>query len=110
MVSNLPDGELLEIHLQLAVELFALPVGMVMLDDFPVSEARIGPPHIDLNVRDKKKLPLFVNGAMGDLVSHADRGMLRGTVLRLVCDFLPVAFDIDILAVPGVGDVKGIAF
>ena len=109
---ELARWEPLKIHvrLQLAVELFALPVGMVMLDDFPVSEAGIGPPHIGLDVRDKKELPLFVNGALDDLVSHADRGMLRGTVLRLVCDFLPVASDIDILAVPGVGDVKGIVF
>lgn len=36
--------------------------------------------------------------------------MLRGTVLRLVCDLPPVASDIDILAVPGVDDVKGIVF
>ena len=49
-----------------------------------------------------------VNGALDDLVSHADCGMLRGTVLRLACDFLPVASDIDVLAVPGMGDVKGI--
>lgn len=32
------------------------------------------------------------------------------TVLCLICDFLPVASDIDILAVPGVCDVKGIVF
>ena len=31
-------------------------------------------------------------------------------VLCLVCDFLPVASDIDILAIPGVGDVRGIVF
>ena len=100
----------IHVRLQFAVELFPLPVGVVMPDDFPVSEARIGPPHIGLDVRDKKKLPLFVNGAFYDLVSHADRGMLRGTVLCLVCDFSPVASDIDILAVPGMGDVKGIVF
>ncbi len=96
--------------LQLTVELFALPVGVVMSDDFPVSEIRIGPPYIGLNVRDKKKLPLFVNRAFNDLVSHADRGMLRGTILCLVCDLLPVASDIDILAVLGMGDVKRIVF
>ena len=83
---------------------------MIMLDDFPISEVRIGPPHIDLNVRDKKNLPFFVNGAFNDPVSHADRGMPRGAVLCLVCDFLPAASGIDILAVPGVGDVKGIVF
>ena len=36
--------------------------------------------------------------------------MPRGAVLCLVCDFLPAASGIDILAVPGVGDVKGIVF
>ena len=45
--------------LQLTVELFALPVGVVMSDDFPVSEIRIGPPYIGLNVRDKKKSAPF---------------------------------------------------
>lgn len=36
--------------------------------------------------------------------------MFPSSILRLVCDFLPVASDIDILAVLGVGDVKGIVF
>ena len=88
------------------MELFALSVGVVMPDDFPVSEVRIGPPYIGFNVRDKKKLPFFVNGALDDLISHADRGMLRGAVFCLVYDFLPVASDIDILAVPWMGDVN----
>ena len=104
--------EPLKIHvrLQLAVELFALSVGVVMPDDFPVSETRIGPPHIGFDVRNEKKLPLFVNGTLNDFLSHAECGMLRGTVLRLVCDFFPVTSDIDSLSVPGVGNIKGIVF
>ena len=41
---------------------------------------------------------------------HAILTRLLMTVLCLICDFLPVASDIDILAVPGVCDVKGIVF
>lgn len=113
---ELAEWEPLKIHVRLQLasqcsllwELFALPVGMVMSNDFPVREICIGSPHIGLNVRDEKKLPLFVNGVFNDLITHTDRGMFRGPVLRLVCDFLPVASDIDILAISGVNDIRGI--
>lgn len=91
---ELARWEPLKVHVSLQP---ALPIGVVMPDDFPVCEACVDPPHVGLDVRDKEKLPLFVNGSLNDLVSHADCGMLCGVVLCLVRDLLPVTPDIDVL-------------
>lgn len=57
---ELSGREAFKIHvcLQLAVELLAFPVGMVMPDDFPVCEACVSPPNIGLNVRPRMELPI----------------------------------------------------
>ena len=109
---ELAGWEPLKVHvrLQLAVELFTLPMGVVMPDDFPVCEARVSPPNIGLNVRHKEELPFFVNGALDDLISHADYGMLCDAIPCLVYDLLPVAPDIDSFAIPGMGNVLGVVF
>lgn len=42
------------------------------------------------------------------MASSSTSSLVSNLPDRLVCDFFPVASDIDTLAVPGVGDVKGI--
>lgn len=98
----------LKVHVcfQLAVELFAFPMGMVMPDDIPVTKTGVCPPHIDFNVWNKEELPVFINRALSDLISHADCGMFFCAVFCLVCDLLPVAPDIDIFAIPGMGNIS----
>lgn len=81
-----------------------------MPDDFPVRKACVDPPHVDFNVWDEEKLPLFVNGTLDDLIPHTDYGVLCGAVLRLACDFFLVDPDIDILAVAGMGNIPGFVF
>ena len=92
------------------MELPAFPIGMVMPDDFPVRKACVDPPHVDFNVWDEEKLPLFVNGTLDDLIPHTDYGVLCGAVLRLACDFFLVDPDIDILAIAGMGKSLELSF
>lgn len=105
--SKLSRGKPFHIYvcLQFTVVLFAFSVRMVGSNDVIIGPSKVGPEHVQFNIRDHEDLAVFVNGTLNDFVDdpHAHRLRFPGTVL--VGDILPGCSYINILSGTGMADI-----
>lgn len=90
----------IHVRLDLAMVLLALSMSMIQIDDFLIRQGKVRPVCAKPNVRNKKELPVLVNGAFDDLINRTDTDCLFRFVRQGVCHISECLPNIDRLSVP----------